>query len=115
MPHWAQQPQRSHKHFAVIGFGPSCPLKFLSAYIGYGQRDVANALKRFLTSQFVKFFFLIGPLNASKHLWRNFDHSHTTVHTVAQLPVDTFDVSVGQNGIGMREISKLPSVAMVTT
>ena len=37
-----------------------------------------------------------------------------TVYTVAQLPVGTFDVSVGQNGVHMREISKLPSVAMVT-
>jgi len=34
----------------------------------YGQRDAANALKRFLTGQFVKFFFLIGPSNALKHL-----------------------------------------------
>jgi len=33
---------------------------------GYGQRDTANALKYFLISQFVKFFLLIGPSNASK-------------------------------------------------
>jgi len=33
---------------------------------GNDQRDVANALKRF--GQFVKFFLLIGPSNASKHL-----------------------------------------------
>jgi len=33
--------------------------------IGYDQCD---ALKRFLTGQFVKFFFLIDPSNASKHL-----------------------------------------------
>jgi len=36
---------------------------------GYDQRDVTNALKRFLIGQFVKFFPLIGP---SKHL---LDHS----------------------------------------
>jgi len=35
---------------------------------GYGQRDVTNALKQFLIGQFVKFFFLIGQPNASKHL-----------------------------------------------
>jgi len=34
----------------------------------YGQRDAANALKRFLIGQFVKFFLLIGPSNTSKHL-----------------------------------------------
>jgi len=32
----------------------------------YGQRDAA--LKHFLTGQFVNFFLLIGPSNASKHL-----------------------------------------------
>ena len=37
--------------------------------------------------------------------------SNGTVYTVAQLSIDTFDVSVGQNGVRMREISKLPSVA----
>jgi len=31
----------------------------------YGQRDTANA---FLIGQFVKFFLLIGPSNALKHL-----------------------------------------------
>jgi len=36
---------------------------------GYDQRDVANSLKRFLIDQsIVKFFLLIGPLNALKHL-----------------------------------------------
>ena len=30
-------------------------------YLSLGQRDAANALKRFLTGQFVKFFLLIGP------------------------------------------------------
>jgi len=34
----------------------------------YDQRDAANALKHFLTGQFVNFFLLIGPSNASKHL-----------------------------------------------
>ena len=38
-----------------------------------------------------------------------------TVYTVAQLSVSTFDVNVGQNGVRMREISKLLSVATVTT
>ena len=33
-------------------------------------------------------------------------------HT-AQLSVGIFDISVGQNRVGMREISKVPSVAMV--
>ena len=33
-----------------------------------GQHDVANALKRFLIGQFIKFFLLIGPSNVSKHL-----------------------------------------------
>ena len=37
-----------------------------------------------------------------------------TVCTVAQLSVGIFDVNVGQNGVRMREISKLPSVATVT-
>jgi len=36
-------------------------------------RDAANALKRFLTGQFIKFFLLIGPSNISKHLYRDFD------------------------------------------
>ena len=36
--------------------------------IGDSQRDAANALKRFLTGQFVKFFLLISPSNASKCL-----------------------------------------------
>ena len=36
--------------------------------LGYGQRDAANALKRFLIGQFVKFFLLIDPSNALKHL-----------------------------------------------
>jgi len=35
-----------------------------------------------------------------------------TVYPVAQLPVGTFDVSVGQNGVRMREISKLVSNAI---
>ena len=35
---------------------------------GDSQRDAANALKRFLTGQFVKFFLLISPSNASKRL-----------------------------------------------
>ena len=34
----------------------------------YGQRDFANILKRFLIDQFVEFFLLIGPSNASKYL-----------------------------------------------
>jgi len=34
----------------------------------YGQRDAINTLKQFLIGQFVKFFFLIGQPNASKHL-----------------------------------------------
>jgi len=37
-------------------------------YLGYSQRDTANALKRFLIDQFIKFFLLIGSSNASKHL-----------------------------------------------
>jgi len=37
-------------------------------HTGYDQRDVANALKRFLIGQFVNFFLLIGPSNALKHL-----------------------------------------------
>jgi len=36
--------------------------------MGNDQRDAANALKRFLTGQFVKFSLLIGPSNASKYL-----------------------------------------------
>jgi len=30
-------------------------------HIGFRVRDTENALKRFLTDQFVKFFLLIGP------------------------------------------------------
>ena len=45
----------------------------------YGQCDAANALKRFLIGQFVKFFLLIGPLNASKHLQQDFDHSRNEI------------------------------------
>ncbi|KYQ59130.1 hypothetical protein ALC60_01858 [Trachymyrmex zeteki] len=36
-------------------------------------------------------------------------HTSTTVYIVAQLSAGTFDVSVGQNEVRMRE-SKLPSV-----
>jgi len=35
-------------------------------YVGYGQRDVTNALKHFLIGQFVKFFLLIGQSNVTK-------------------------------------------------
>ena len=38
-----------------------------------------------------------------------------TVYTVAQLSVGTFDVSVGQNGMRMREINEFLSVTTVTT
>jgi len=38
-------------------------------------QHAANALKRFLIGQFVKFFLLIGPSNASKHFQRDFDHN----------------------------------------
>ena len=37
-----------------------------------------------------------------------------TVYTVAQLSIGTFDVNVGQNGVCIREINKLSSVATVT-
>jgi len=40
----------------------------LTQVLGYGQYDITNALKHFLINQFVKFFFLIDPSNASKHL-----------------------------------------------
>jgi len=36
--------------------------------IEFDQRAATNASKRFLIGQFVKFFLLIGPSNASKHL-----------------------------------------------
>jgi len=42
-------------------------MDIILAFIEYGQRDAANALKRFLIGQFVKFFRLIGPSNASDH------------------------------------------------
>jgi len=45
------------------------PRKYAKALdLEYGQCDAANALKRFLIGQFVKFFLLIGPSNVSKHL-----------------------------------------------
>ena len=37
-----------------------------------------------------------------------------TVYTLTQLSVGTFDINIDQNGVLMREISKLPSVATVT-
>ena len=37
-----------------------------------------------------------------------------TVYTVAQLSIGTFDVNVSQNGVCIREINKLSSVATVT-
>jgi len=40
----------------------------VSDWSNYGQRDAANALKRFLIGQLVKFFLLIDASNASKHL-----------------------------------------------
>jgi len=42
--------------------------KALNINKGYGQHDATNALKQFLIDKFVKFFFLIGQPNASKHL-----------------------------------------------
>jgi len=64
---------------------------------GYGQRDAANALKRFLIGQFIKFFLLIGPSNASK---LDFDYSqrqakYTTYYycefrLVSAFPLSTF-------------------------
>jgi len=38
----------------------------------------------------------------------------STVYPVAQLSVGTFEVSVGQNGVRMRDISELPSNAIWT-
>ena len=60
------------------------------------------------------FYLIILHIFSTRSLYW-YSRSIITVHTVAQLPVGTFDVSVGQNGMRMREISKLPSVAMVTT
>jgi len=42
----------------------------ITGIFGYGQRDVV--LKRVLISQFVKFFLLISPSNASKYLVARF-------------------------------------------